>query len=131
MKLSLKRILKEELARTKETVPKYMDSVLRVINTTIEQVGIALSNRLTFEDNFNCTVVTREFTHGVELEINPTAGKQGNLRVTGVSLLSGGDLIIDKFGWNQKSNGNIGVTIYFDGGSGSTIANCKVLILLG
>lgn len=131
MKLALKRLLKEELARSKEQIPKYMDAVLRVLNSTIEQVGIALSNRLTFEDNFNCTVVTREFTHATELEINPTAGKQGNLRVTGVLLLSGGDLIIDTFGWAQKSNGNIGVTVSFDGGTSSTTADCKVLILLG
>lgn len=128
MKLSLKRLLKEELSRSKDPVPSWMDAVLRVINTTIEQVGVALSNRLTFEDNFLCTVVNREFTHDVELEINPRAGLQGNLRVTGVSLLSGGDLIVDKFGWVQKSNGNIGVTIGFDGG---TSATCRLLILLG
>lgn len=131
MKLSLKRLLKEDLARTKEEIPKYMDTVLRILNTAIEQLGVALSNRLTFEDNFLCKIETREFTHGVELTLNPTSGQQANLRATGVSLLSGGDLIVDKFGWNQKSDGTIGVTVYFNGGTSSTSANCKVLILLG
>jgi hypothetical protein len=131
MKLTLKRILKEELARSKEEIPNYMETVLKVLNSNFEQLGIALSNRLSFEDNFSCTMVTREFTHAVELEINPFAGKTGNLRVTGVIPLSGDDLGIDKFGWAHKSTGNIGVTISFVGGSGTTTADCKIAVLLG
>jgi hypothetical protein len=131
MKLTLKRLLKEDLNRTKEEVPKWMDVVLRVINTAIEQLGTALSNRLTFEDNFLCKVETREFTHDAEQILNPISGQAANLRCTGVSLLSGGDLIVDRFGWNQKSDGTIGVTIGFDGGSSSTKATCRLLILLG
>lgn len=130
MRLSLKRLLKEELSRTKEDVPKWMDSVLSVLNSTIEQVGIALQNRLTFEDNINCSVITREFTHGVELEINPLAGKASSLRASGVLLLSSGGLIVDKFGWVLKTSGNVGVTVYFDGGTSSTKATCKVAVLL-
>lgn len=128
MKISLKRVLKEELARTKEAVPKYMEVVLKVLNDAMEQLGIALSNRLSFEDNFNCTVVTREFTSATELEINPFAGKTGNLRVTGVLLLDASGLAVDKFQWVQKSNGNIGVTVTFVSGGP---ANCKILALLG
>lgn len=127
MKLSLKRLLKEELSRSREQVPKFMDSVLSVINSTVEQVGIALQNRLNFEDNFSCSIIVREFAHGVELELNPLAGKSASLRASGVLLLSSGGLIVDKFGWTQKSNGNVGVTVYFASG---TSADCKVLVLL-
>lgn len=128
MKLTLKRVLKEELARSKESVPKYMEPVLKVLNDALEQIGNALSNRLSFEDNVNCTIVTRDFTSATELEINPLAGKSGNLRVTGALIIAASELTVDKFKWVQKSNGNIGVTVTFDGGGTAT---CKILALLG
>lgn len=131
MKLTLKRILKEELARSKEPIPNYMDVVLKVLNSNFEQLVNALSNRLSFEDNFNSTTVQREVTHGVELEINPLAGKSGNLRVIGVFLTSSGNLVVDKFGWTLKTTGNVGITAYFNGGSGTTVADCKIIALLG
>ncbi len=131
MKVQLKRVLKENLARSKEAIPDWVDEVLKVYNSNFEQVGLALSNRLTFAENFNCTEVVREITHAVETEINPLAGKAGNLRVIGVVLVSSEGLVVDGFGWASKSNGNILVTVSFDGGTSATVADCRFEILLG
>ncbi len=128
MKFTLKRILKEELARSKEEIPQYMDVIIQVLNTNFEQLGNGLSNRLTFADNFNCIEVTRRFTDSVELEVNPLADRQGNLRAVGAQVLSASGLIVDSFKWIQKSNGNVGLTVGFASGGP---ADCKILILLG
>ncbi len=66
MKVQLKRVLQEDLARSKEDIPKWVGELLKVYNSNFEQVGLALSNRLTFSENFNCTEVVREITHAVE-----------------------------------------------------------------
>lgn len=108
--------------------PKWRDEFLAAINPFIEKVGLALQNRLTFEDNFLCEVISRKFTDNIALELNPFTRNSRNLRVTGVLSLDAGGLQVDGFKWVQKDNGNIAVTYQFSGG---TEANCKVLVLLG
>jgi len=123
---TLKRISKEAMSRAGD-VPKWVDALLEPLNDFIENVGLALQGRLTFDENFLCKIVTREFSDGVEIEINPSLENQKNLRAYGVIPLSMDGLSFDKFGWVQKPNGNIGVTFDLDGGSSAT---CTILILL-
>jgi hypothetical protein len=125
MKLGIiKNIIREELARF-EKLPTWMDSFLQTINQFISNVGTALNGNLDFESNFRCTVKVISLTHGVEQEINPQNPK---LRVIGVACFNANGKIIDKFGWRQLTNGNIGVTIYFDS---SATSDCNIIMFLG
>ena len=110
-------------------LPKWIDQLLTPMNDFIEKVTLALTKRLTFEDNFLGSVASYEFTDDVELEINPNLTASGNLRVSGVLPLSTGGEPFTKFGWVQKANGNIGVTFGFE--TTSAKRTCKIAILLG
>lgn len=124
MKLGiLKTIQREELSKFGE-LPGWLDPFLQTLNQFIGGAGNALKQGLSFEDNFLCKVKQLTFTHGVEQKINPDS----RLRVVGVLPTMASGLIIDKFGWSQKSDGTIGVTFYFNSG---TSAVCTVIILLG
>lgn len=125
MKLGIiKNIVREELARF-EKLPSWMDSFLQTMNQFISNVGTALNGNLDFANNFRCTVKVISLTHGVEQEINPQNPK---LRVVGVACFNANSKIIDKFGWRQLTNGNIGVTIYFDT---SATSDCEIIMFLG
>jgi hypothetical protein len=129
MKLGIvKRILKDDLARSGD-LPSWIDQLLQPLNDVIEKVGLALQNRLTFSENFLCKTISQKFASGTEYEINPTAtGQSIKLKPTGVLLLNPGGGLVSSFGWYQKTNGNIGVTISFSNVSSAT---CSILILLG
>jgi hypothetical protein len=124
MKLgTIKTIVKEELSRFGQ-LPGWMDPLLQTLNNFITNVTQALRGSLTFQDNFLCKIKQIRLAHGVESEINPDS----RLKVSGVACFNCNGLIIDKFGWRQLSNGNIGVTIYYDSG---TNALCEIIIFLG
>lgn len=128
MKLGLlKRIPKEQLSKAGE-LPGWIDALLDPLNEFIEKVGLSLQGRLTLEDNFLGKMVTQEFTSGTELEINPRNSNQANLAVQGILILQSEDLLVTSWGWQRKTNGNIGVTVNFATG---TIADVKLFILLG
>lgn len=120
----IRRILKEDLSRSGE-VPSWLDALLEPLNQFIDQVGVALQKNLTFRDNFACKVTTQTFTHAVEATINP----QSKQKVTGVIPLSGGEELIDAFGWRILSDGQIGVTVRFVDTSAS--ADCSVILFFG
>lgn len=121
MKLgTIKQIVKEELSRF-EKLPAWVDPLLQTLNNFIVNTAQALNGRLTFKDNFLCAQKSMKLTHGVEAQINPGT----RFKVMGAACFSAGGLVVDKFGWRQLSNGNIGVTIYFDTG---TTATCTVVI---
>lgn len=127
MKLGVvKRILKENLAAAGE-VPPWVELLLVPLNQFIEAVGSALTNKLTFADNFSCVVYSGKFKHATELVINP----KSSLKVSGVipTYASSGQ-IITGFGFNRRNDGTIGVTLQFAAGAG-TEATCSLVILLG
>lgn len=126
MKLGVIRTISRDEFKSNKDVPSWLDNFLYILNGFIEQVGTALKNNLTFADNFFCTVTSLEFTSGTELSVNPSAGRTTKVRVLGVIPLTTGSLQIDKFGWMQKSDGSIGVTITFASGTSATV---KLLIL--
>jgi hypothetical protein len=122
MKIGMvKQIVKEELSKF-EKLPQWIDPLIQTLNTFITNTVLALNGRLTFRDNFLCTIKSIKITHSVESQINPDSAN----KVSGVLVLSAGGLPIDTFGWRQLSNGNIGVSINY--GSG-TQATCLILIL--
>lgn len=121
MKLeTIKTIVKEELAKY-EKLPGWMDPFLQTLNQFMNNVGTAVNGNLDFKNNFRCTVKTLELNHGVEQEINP----QNKARVNGVACFNANGLGVDKFKWRYLNNGNIAVTIHFDGGTKST---CDITI---
>ena len=106
----VKTIVKEEITRLGES-PPWIDALLGPLNQFITAVGTALKGNLTFADNFLCVSKTLKFTHDVEQEINPNT----KLRVTGMIYTNTSGLGVDVFKWQQKSNGNVGVTFSFSG----------------
>lgn len=122
----IKRIAKEDMAKFGQ-IPNWIDALLNPLNDFIEKTGLALQNRLTFKDNFLGKVVSTEFTHDTELEINPYPSTRGSLSVAGVIPVSTGELSIDAFKWVKKQNGNIGVTVKFVTGTSATL---KLFIFL-
>jgi hypothetical protein len=129
MKLgTISRIDKGDLSKSGEPIPKWVDALLDPLNQFIEQVGLALQNRLTFEDNFLTKIVTQKITHQTTIAINPRQTAQSTLRVQGVFLLYAGGQQVDAFGWKARTDGNIDVTIDF---KTPGTYECKILILLG
>lgn len=121
MKLGvIRRILKDDLAKRGE-VPAWVDALLDPLNQFIGDCSQALTNNLTFPDNYSGKLLTLTFSHGTELAVNPNT----KTRVTGVIPLSVGSYgsgsdgafatLIDKWGWVQKADGTIGLTFYFFG----------------
>lgn len=129
MKLdAIKTIRIDDLKNAGGDIPPWLDPMVQQLNSFIEGVGRAVQGNLTFADNQLCRIKSYKFTHAVELIINPQAG---NVRVLGVLPIDMNGLAVDKFGWTRKTNGNIGVTFSFDGGTSTTVSTCTVLILLG
>ncbi len=132
MKLSnIKFISRDDLSKAGE-LPKWLDAFMQPLNDFIGKVGQALQGQLTFEDNFLCKVVKTDLTHATELEVNPyPTARSRSLRVTGVLVLGAGGGAVDAFRWVMKENGNIAVTVAFDGGLATTRQTCTLLVLLG
>lgn len=128
MKLEvIRRIDKADIARSGES-PKWINSLLDPLNSFLENVVTALRNRLTFEDNFLCTVGTYSLTSGTDFEINPIASGNARLRVTGVIPLATSAGQVNTFGWSQMASGNISISATL---VNATEADIKLLILLG
>jgi hypothetical protein len=132
MKLgTIKRISKDDLARSGDDLPKWIDALLDPLNQAIEKFTLALSGGLTFDDNFSSKRVSLTFTHATEQLVNPFPQGSRKLRVIGVLPVSCGNESIDAFKWVVKTDGSIGVTFQFDGGTSATQAVCSIIILLG
>jgi hypothetical protein len=128
MKLDvIKTIRIDDLKNAGGEIPPWMDTLLGQINSFIEGVGRAIQGNLTFGDNLSCAVKTYTLTHGVELVINPNSP----IRVLGVVPIDYNGQTLDKFGWSRKTNGLIGVTAYYSGGTATTSSSCTLIILLG
>ena len=122
-----KRVLKEDLAKAGDELPKWIDVLLSPINLLIEQVAKALQNQLTFEDNFKAKEITLNFTSGVPIEINPTTSFAPTARAFGVLLLNSYGKAVISLVWENKNNGNVSVTINF---TSAADGKCVLLILL-
>ena len=128
MKFSqFKRVLKEDLAAAGGEVPKWVDVLLQPINLFIENVALALQNRLNFSDNFFSKEVTIRFVDGSAQEVNPTTAFAKSARAYGILLLSSSGETVDNFIWTNKTNGNVSITVNFNSASD---AECTFLILL-
>lgn len=126
MKLStIRRILKEDLARSGET-PNWLDALLTPLNDFINQAVSAFGNNLTFRDNFLSTEVTQSFTSGVTAEVNP----QKTARVRHVFVGDPGGKMIKGFGWERRINGNINVFLSFTEKDGTTAVTSPVQMIL-
>lgn len=119
------RIDRQDLAGAGE-LPGWIDKLLASLNGFIEPVGKAIQGNITLADNLSGKQFSYKFTHGVEAVINTGS----NLRVTGVMLIDTGGLVVTGFGIARKTNG-LGLTVKFDGGSGTTTSTCVFYVLLG
>lgn len=116
----IRKIRKEDLGGD---IPAWIDRLLSPMNQFIEQVGIAVTGRLSFGENLAGKVIEQSFTHNTALEINT----QDSRVVLGVVPIFCDGNIITGYGWNTANNGNLSVTIQFSAGSGTS--DCKILVL--
>ena len=124
MKLPIiKKIQKEDL-QTGEKLPAWVDRMLSPLNQFIEQVGIAVTGRLTFGDNMAGKFIEESFVHNVSKELNPNDSRI----VYGiVPVFCSGDTITGS-SWTVLSNGNISVKILF-ASAGTESRSCRLLVL--
>ena len=135
MKLPIvKRLDKQDLSG-KGDIPAWVDTLLANINQFIEPVAKALTNRLSFQDNFLCQVKTYTLTHNVELSVAvPKTGrvigmfpilaqKSSDASATTQNIITG-------FRAVPKDVGVLGVTVQFAGGAGVK-SDVSIVVLLG
>jgi hypothetical protein len=124
MKLPIiKKIQKEDL-QTGEKLPAWVDRMLSPLNQFIEQVGIAVTGRLTFGDNMAGKFVDEFFVHNVAKELNPNDPRI----VYGLApVFCSGDIVVGS-SWTVLSNGNLSITLLFNG-AGTDSRSCRLLIL--
>jgi len=118
----IRRIIKEDLG---SDVPEWAGKMLSPLNQFIDTTVSALQRNLTFEDNFACAKIVREFTHDTAQSVNPGSTTR---RASGVFPISSQSEIITGFGWAYRQDGNIDVTIRFAGGA-STKKECTIVVL--
>jgi len=121
MKLPIIKSIRREDLATSGQIPPWIDKLLAPLNQFIEQVGVAVTGRLSVGDNLACKYITQNFTHNVELEINTNDRR----RVVGMVPVFASDKKMAGHGFTYKNNGNIGVTILFDSAGSS---DCKILL---
>lgn len=120
MKLPIiRKIRKEDLG---SDVPDAVTRLLSPLNQFIEQVGIAVTGRLSFGDNLAGKYVEQTFVSGVELIVNPLDSR----RVVGIIPVYAVNDRITGFGFTQKDDLRIGITIDLNSAGES---KCKVLLL--
>lgn len=140
MKLQITRILKDELAKGGDKLPSWIDVLLQVLNSFIDQVGKCLKGQITFTDNILCKILTEKLTHNVEYQVSSAIQGKTGLRVIGVfpinaqgssvsSALPDANMITG-FGVNLKTNGNLGIVAKFSQGEGVS-ANVTFIIIYG
>lgn len=141
MKLQLTQILKDELAKSDDKLPSWIDTFLYVINTAINQISTAFKNNITFADNMNSKVVTVKLTHNVEYSVSPIlpGQKQAGTIIGAWPILATGSSVantkvdrnvITGFGVNLKSDGSLGIVAQFSQGE-KTSANVTFIIQFG
>lgn len=122
MKLPIiKSVRREDLAVSGD-IPAWVDKLLSPLNQFIEQVGVAVTGKLSVGDNLAAKYITQNFTSNIELEINPNDRR----RVVGMIPVYATSKIISGYNFTYKNNNNIGVTIVFDSAGSS---DCKILLL--
>lgn len=129
----IKRLDKQDITSGGD-YPSWMDGFLGALNAFIDPVVNALSGRLTFADNFLCTVSTQTYTHATELVISVPANRKviGALPILAIKSTdtSATKNVISGWGLDVKGNGTLGLTVNFAGGAGKA-ADVTFVILLG
>lgn len=116
----IRKIRKEDLGAD---VPGWVDRMLSPMNQFIEQVGVAITGRLTFEENMSGKIINQSFTHNVALEIS----LQDSRDPLGIMPIYSQGQNISAYGWERLDNGNISITLQFASGSGT--ASSRVLVI--
>lgn len=119
----IRRILKEDLARSGEELPKWLDSLLEPLNEALDQIVLSIRNNLTLRDNMNTKEFEGTFTSGTAQEVSITSKS----RPIGVLVVDAAGKTVTGYGFTRLVNGNISVTLTFSGGGS---AKCKIYILL-
>lgn len=121
MKLPIIKSIRREDLATSGDIPPWIDKMLAPLNQFIEQVGTAVTGRLSVSDNLAQKYISQTFTHNTELEVNPNDRR----RVVGMIPVYSAEKAIAGYRFTYKNNGNIGVTLLFDSAGSS---DCKILL---
>ena len=116
MKIStLRKISKEDLSKTGEPIPKWVDVILDPINELLDNFGTALRSGISVRQNFLSSIIEVTITSGTELEVNPN--KKGKILGVIPVFSQGSNAtvgLIDSFGYRILNTGNIIIKATFD-----------------
>lgn len=125
MKLgTVKTISREDIG---SEAPGWVDKLLSPLNQFLEQSYRALSNNLTFTDNFRGKVAAYKLKHATALEINHALTS----RVVGVLPLAASGQMITGFKWDYSSAGEKVTVMAEFKAAGSTEAEVRLLFVTG
>lgn len=124
MKLGvLTRVDSSDIKKAEDS-PSWLNLLVDPINQILENIVKALSNNLTFVDNFSCVQVTVGIQDATEFVITP----QTSRKVLTVLVLESGGNRVDSFGWTRKPDGKIGVTVDFVGAVTGTVSTTFLIL---
>jgi hypothetical protein len=124
MKLGvLTRIDASDIKKAEDS-PGWLNLLIDPLNQIIENIVKAMSNNLTFVDNFSCVQVSVKIQNAVEFVVTPQTPR----KVLTVLLLEANGYQVSSFGWTRKADGKIGLTASFIGSPTGQI-DSKFLIL--
>lgn len=119
----VEQILKDDLARSGETLPGWIDQFLYVINNFIQTVGQALQGNLDFANNFYGAEISYKLVHSVAQVYTPPVGKQ----IKGITLIDTGGQVVTGFGFTRLNSGSASITALFQA-AGKTASTCLMQV---
>lgn len=117
----IRKIRKEDLGAD---IPQWVEKMLSPLNQFIEQVGVAVTGRLSFGDNIASKLIDISLTHNLPIEVNVNDRRQ----VLGVVPIFCQSDTITGLSFSQLSNGNISVRVLF-AGAGLLPIPCRILVI--
>lgn len=123
-KLSLSRIFETSKILASKAGQE-MAEMITYLADFAEQTIRALTNGLTFIDNFNCTISTYTLTHGVDQAIAVAKTPTGVIPVRALTTTNH----ITSFGWYLNEESDLVVNAQFVSGSSTTQVDVTLVIL--
>ena len=117
----ISRILKEDLSKSGDEMPKWIDSLLSPLNQFVERVGAAVKGRLTVGENIAGTYIDQKLTSGTKT----TLSVKDSRPIKGVWPVYAEAKQITGWQFDYKDVGRIDFTITFSGGG---TADTRILV---
>lgn len=130
MKINIQRLFDTGKARATEAGQQLSDFI-NFCSQAFENIIRALSNGLTFRDNFDCNVVNLTLNHNTEqiVGISKAGSQVTAVRVDSTFSSEAGLELVTGFGWTVNSNNQLVVKAKFDSAVSSRKISCRLTVL--